>query len=85
MKKNTFIKKNLALGLQFDHYVVRNAAVRAKIPNGAYVVITVKGDDTFNRSSREMVKKVSSARARVVEARKEGRKWTIRSFASSAA
>lgn len=85
MGKKAFVKKNLALGLEFDHYVVRNARVLAKIPNGAHIVITVKGDDAFNRSSKELVKKVSGARSKMVEARKEGRKWTIHSFAPSAA
>lgn len=85
MKKSTFVEKNLKLGLEFDRYVVCNADVLAKIPRGAHVVITVKGDNAFNRSSMQIVKKVSGIHSRIIEARKEGRKWVIRSLVPASA
>ena len=77
---DAFIKKNIKLGTSFNLYVFRHSRALAKIPNGANVVLAIKGDEKFNRSSREMVKKAlgRSKRTKLVEARKEGKRWVIR-------
>jgi len=69
------IKKNLALGLEFDTYVARHPEVMKKIPHGANIIITTKDDKKFNEASRGM--QSSGSRGRFIEARKEGRGWKI--------
>jgi len=80
-----FIKKNIKLSLEFDRYVSHHGDALAKIPNGAMVFITVKGDEAFNRSSKDMTLKVGSASKKVIEARKMGKRWIIRPVAVSTA
>jgi len=71
-----FIKKNIKLSLEFDRYVSKHPDAIAKIPRGAYVVMTVKGDEKFNRDSRSLVHKGKTKR--YIEARKEGTRWNLR-------
>lgn len=71
------IEKNIKLSLEFDTYLNKHPDLYAKIPNGAHVFITVKGDNRFNQSSAE---NVSSVHGKVVEARKEGGRWTVGAF-----
>lgn len=70
-----FIKKNIKLSLEFDRYISKHPDAIAKIPRGAYVIITVKGDVRFNRDSKSLVQK--SGTKRYIEARKEGVKWNF--------
>lgn len=71
-----FIKKNIKLSLEFDRYISKNPDTIAKIPRGAYVVMTVKGDEKFNRNSRSLAHKGKIKR--YIEARKEGARWSLR-------
>ncbi|MBI5401054.1 MAG: hypothetical protein HZB12_02990 [Candidatus Yonathbacteria bacterium] len=71
------IEKNIKLSLEFDSYLNKHPDLYAKIPNGAHVVLTVKGDKIFNQSN---VENVSSVRGKVVEARKEDGRWTVGAF-----
>jgi hypothetical protein len=73
---DAFIKKNVDLSLEFDNYLVKHPDAYAKIPNRAFVVITVKGDSKFSKESVSMVAK--SNKRKVVEAEKSGSKWNIR-------
>lgn len=71
------IEKNIKLSLEFDTYLNKHPDLYAKIPNGAHVIITVKGDTEFNKNSAV---NVSSVRGKVVEARKEDNHWTVGAF-----
>ena len=73
MKKDN-LKKTLKLSLEFDTYLTKHPSLYKKIPNGASVFITVKGDEKFNRSS---VRNVADVKGKIIEARKEGRRWTL--------
>ncbi len=70
------IEKNIELSLEFDQYLNKHPDLYAKIPNGAHVFISIKGDRVFNASTENNIKNKS----KVVEARKEGSKWTITPF-----
>jgi len=74
-----FIKKNIKLSLEFDRYVSKHSDAIAKIPRGAYVVMTVKGDEKFNRDSKSLVQKTGTKK--YMEARKEGTKWNLQPLA----
>ncbi len=74
------IEKNIKLSLEFDTYLNEHPDLYAKIPNGASVVITVKGDSEFNRGTTG---NVSGIRGKVVEARKEGSRWTVNKFVAA--
>ncbi len=80
MSKN-FIKKNIKLSLEFDRYLAKNPAAFEKIPNNACLVLTVKGDEDFNRESKTMVKAAKDRRQKCVEARKEGAQWILEPLA----
>lgn len=84
MSKNTLLKKTFKLSLEFDSYLVRNAHPLAKIPNKAYLVFTERGDDELSSSNRELARKGRGSRAKFIEVRKEGRRWTIHSLAPAA-
>lgn len=71
-----FIKKNSELLVEFDRYTLQHLEILDDIPNGAHVVITIKGDDKFNAQSISMVREPK--RKKVVEAHKAGRRWSIR-------
>mgnify|MGYP001197092929 CR=1 FL=1 len=76
-----FIKKNLKLSLDFDHHVVRDPNILAKVPKGACIVITTKGDKHFNRESKVLAESVTKDGEKCFEARKEGSRWTVKQFA----
>ena len=71
-----FTKKNIKLISEFDEYIARHPKVYAAIPNGAWIVITVKNDKKFNDTSISLVR--DRRRKKVVEAHKSGTSWTIR-------
>ena len=71
------VEKNIKLSLEFDQYLNKNPDLYAKIPNGASVFITVKGDSKFNEANRE---NISSAQGKVLEARKADGRWTVSKF-----
>ena len=73
---DAFIKKNVKLFLEFDNYLVKHPDIYAKIPNGAYTVITVKDDHEFSEESISMIMKTK--KRNVVEAEKSGTKWDFR-------
>lgn len=73
------IKKNMKLLWEFNAYAARHRALLSGIPNGATVVMTVAGDEKFNKSSREMAIRATGKRS-VIEAYKEGRRWSLRPF-----
>lgn len=74
---NKFVKKNIELSLEFDRYLAKHPGALAKIPHGAYVIITQKGNPTFNKQSKSLVTKVKQ---RYIEAIKEGSRWTLQPF-----
>lgn len=71
------VEKNIKLSLEFDKYLNKNPDLYAKIPNGAHIFITVKGDNKLNEANRE---NVSPAQKKIVEARKTDGRWTISRF-----
>jgi len=75
-----FVAKNIKLSLEFDRYIANHPKIIAKIPHGAYIVMTVKGDKAFNQNSRKLVEK--SPAKKVIEAMKEGTKWTFQPLAT---
>lgn len=75
-----FIKKNLELSLEFDRQVVRNPDIMAKVPSGACIIITTKGDKNFNRESRYLAEKAAKSGEKCFEAQKAGNHWAIKQF-----
>ena len=53
----TMVQKNLALIFEFERYLLEHPEFGEKIPDGAVVVLQVKGDETFNRWSRRLAQK----------------------------
>jgi len=76
-----FVEKNIKLSLEFDKYLTKNPRSFRKIPKGAWVIITVKGDKQFNDNSRSLIQRTRTNHKKVIEARKEGNRWKIQSFA----
>lgn len=74
-----FIKKNIKLSLEFDRYLSNNPALFMKIPNKGLLVFTIKGDKSFNQSSRSLAQSARTSRSKVVEVQKQGSKWEISS------
>jgi len=74
---NQFIKKNINLSLAFDRYLFRNPDLFMKIPNKSTLVFTIKGDKSFNRSSRSLVESARVPKSKIVEVQKQGSKWEI--------
>jgi hypothetical protein len=72
----TFVKKNIQLSLELDEYLAKHPQLFNNIPNGAYVVITLKEDKKFNTRSLSLIK--DGRRKKIVEAQKSGSRWTIR-------
>jgi hypothetical protein len=72
-----FYKKNSDLGLEFDNYFFSHLDELAdQIPNRAYVVINIKGDEDFNRQRLALIE--NPRRKTIVLAEKSGKRWTIR-------
>lgn len=71
------IEKNIKLSLELDNYLNKHPNLYARIPHGAHVMITVKGDNKFNKNSTE---NILGLRGKVVEARKEDGRWTVSAF-----
>ena len=76
-----FIKRNIDLSLEFDRYLYSHPNLFARIPTGAHIVITVKGDEQFNKDSRAISGSVNVSKKRMLEAHKAGRHWSLRSLA----
>jgi len=73
-----FISKNVKLSLEFDQYLATHPKLFESIPNGAYIVITISGDDRFNEDSISIVQDLK--RKKIVEAHKSSNKWSLRPF-----
>ena len=71
-----FIKKNVKLSLELDTYLAKHPDLFDAIPDGAYVVITIHGDEKFNSASISMVRNIK--RNKLVEAHKAKDKWSLR-------
>ncbi|OJI06875.1 hypothetical protein BK004_01915 [bacterium CG10_46_32] len=78
----TFIKKNIKLSNEFDRYIIRKPDLMNRIPNKGWVIITVEGDEAFNKESRALAENINPQRGRVVEARKKGSTWRLHDFAA---
>jgi hypothetical protein len=78
-----FIKKNVKLSLEFDEYLAKHPAMFESIPNGAYIVITISGDNKFNADSISIVKNMR--KKRIVEAHKAANKWSLKPLELQAA
>lgn len=74
---NEFIQKNMKLSLDFDSYASRNPKVYDNIPNGSWVVLTVKGDRKFNQESKSILINSKVNKNKVVIAHKEGKQWKV--------
>ena len=77
MTNNEYLKKTLKLSLQFDSYLVKNQELFKLIPNKSTVFFTVKGDSIYNRESHKLAKDAQTRHEKIIEARKEGRKWQL--------
>ena len=75
-----FVTKNIKLSLDFDRYVNRKPDALIKVTKGSWIIFTVKGDSKFNAESRSLGNKIVTSKKKVIEARKEGSRWTIQSF-----
>ena len=53
----------------------------AKVPSGACIIITTKGDEVFNRESRSLAEQASKSGGKCFEAKKDGSRWTVKQFA----
>ena len=71
-----FVNRNVELSLEFDAYLAGHPALYKKIPNGAYIIITVNGDTKFNATSVSIVKNMK--RKKIVEAHKTSDRWSLR-------
>jgi hypothetical protein len=71
-----FIKQNAALSLEFDEYLFEHPKLFKQIPNKAYIVITINGDQQFNMQSLSLIK--DKRRKKIVEAHKVASSWTVR-------
>lgn len=80
MSKN-FVEKNIRLSLEFDKYLSKHPKTLEKIPDGACIVITVKGDVSFSRNSMELAEKIKDRKEKCIEAKKEGMRWTLQPLA----
>ena len=69
-----FVKKNIELSLEFDRYLVKHPDELAKIPQGACVFITQKGDQVFSQESKSLAAKIKQ---KCIEARKERSQWIL--------
>ncbi len=78
-----FAKKSIELMDEFDDYIVKHPAMHKKIPNRAYIVITVKGDDEFNAASISLIR--DPKRKKVIEAHKTDHRWYLRPLKHQAA
>jgi hypothetical protein len=76
--REAFIRKNIELSLEFDRYLAEHPSMLKRMPNGAYVVITISGDDRFNEDSISTVRDLK--RKKVVEAHKSSDRWSLRPF-----
>lgn len=72
-----FIGKNIRLSLEFDRYLSKHPDVFKKIPKGACIIFTVKGDNVFNKQSKTLADKTRTKTRKCIEARKEGRRWVL--------
>ncbi len=72
-----FVKKNVKLSLEFDNYLVKHLDMLDQIPDKSWIVLTINGDEDFNRDSISIARK-SRSRRRFVEAHKSGRSWVVR-------
>jgi hypothetical protein len=79
-----FIKKNVKLNLEFDNYIARHPELFESIPDGATIIMTLKGDNEFNDASFSIVRN-SRSRRPVVEAQKEGSHWSVQPLQLKAA
>lgn len=70
-----FVKKNIELSLELDKYLYTHPSAMNRIPNGACIIITKKGDKEFNRQSHKIAESVSEKKC--VEARKDGSRWIL--------
>jgi hypothetical protein len=76
-----FVQKNIELSLEFDRYLQAHPDTLDNIPNKACVVMTVKGDETFNAASRTMAEKAREKKQRCIEAMKVGKNWILQPLA----
>jgi len=71
MRRN-FQKLNAELGAEFDRYVAEHPAWAQKhVPQGAKVALQIEGNAAFNTWSRQLAKRMRSAKQPVVFVRIE--------------
>ena len=62
-----FKKLNAKLGAEFDRYVIEHPAWAQKhVPQGAKVALQIEGNGAFNDWSRQLAKRMQSAKQPVV-------------------
>ncbi len=74
--KKSFVQKNIKLSMEFDRYLLDHPELEDMIPNDAYIIITINGDQQFNDSSISMLRNIKSKN--IVEARKNKKTWSLR-------
>ena len=77
-----FVEKNIKLSLEFDKYLAKNPKAYNKIPKGACIIITQKGDKIFNKASIAIVRSAKEEKQKCIEARKEGAHWILQPLAA---
>jgi hypothetical protein len=60
------VQRNLDLMFEFERYLLEHPEFGSKIPDGAIVVLQVKGDEAFNRWSRRVGERQAKAAGRPV-------------------
>ena len=80
MSKKQFIKKSSELGFEFETYLIQHPTAYKKVPQGAQVFVTKKGDEQFNEEMLSIAKNMRT-RKPLIEAHQAGSGWLIRPLA----
>jgi hypothetical protein len=76
MSATLFEQRNVKLLIEFDYYMAEHPEIFEQIPNNSWLIVTVDGDEKFNKESARLVSDIK--RKKVVEAHKSGTTWSLR-------
>jgi hypothetical protein len=71
-----FVKKNIALTLEFEDYLAKHPELYDSIPNGAFIVFTIKSDKKFSSENIAIVEK-HARKEPIIKAEKVQSRWTL--------
>jgi hypothetical protein len=57
--KMRFVEENSLLVKEFDKYILEHPEFADKLPNNAFVVMQIEGDEEFNNWARETAQRVA--------------------------